>query len=506
MPERRNTSDVPERIERLNRALDRVAAGQPAPVLDDPELRDLVDLATQVRQALPADMPDPGFRADLKSQLLAGNWDAQRRSTVARKHRFPYPAAVGAIAAVFVAAVAVGTLAIWLNNDNVDDAGNVAGAGQTLSANPTQAVALATGTSGVATNIALAATQESRPADTARSQAPTTASGEPSTPAQNATTPSSGNQPTPTFVSATATGAANPTATSDEGPSLAGIPPVDAAHLEPGPVPAADGGGGPPSTAVAVTLDTNLPDLGDSAAVYTLVPPDIDPTTLMDGVAATLGIDGPVVKATDARNNVEYRADGSNGATFVWVPETGGFTFSLPDLDAEIKTPVALTAEVVAEHARAWLRTIGYPAEGLSATPLTEQASDGSWSIQISTADVPLNSYGHPLGVIITVNAAGVITGGTGFWLTLHSEEDAPLLSADDAWEALVEHEGYWTGGGIASEGGEYAVDSLSLGYTLTSVDGTDKLIYQPTLIAEGDFTAPNGDESRLTVYLQATK
>lgn len=518
MPDRRGPYDVPERIERLSRALDRVAAGQPAPVLDDAELQELIDLAGQVREALPADLPDPGFRTELKAHLAAGTWANQRKPIALRpratRAAFPYRTAVGAIAAVLVAAIAVGSLAIWTNTNDPDDARNTAGARQTIDAAPTLAVAFATSTSVDATSVAMSTTAplESSPADTAEPNLTSTTPASDPTPTTQRTSTSGATatvsigQPTTSTSVATATTSIESTPSPTESRQLAGVPPVDAEHLECGPCPAADGGGEAPGTAVAVTLDTSLPDLASSALLYTLTPPDVDPNVLVAGVAEKLGIDGPVVRATDARNNVEYRADGSNGATFVWTPENGSFSFTVSDLGDETPEQPELTAETVVDNTRAWLAGIGYPVDSLTATPLAEEGADGSWSIQIWTADVPYNSFGHPLGVIVTVNAAGQITGGTGFWLTLHSEEDVSILSADEAWEAIAALEGYWTGGGIAAGGGEYAIDTLFLGYTLTRADGEDELIYQPTIIAQGEFTTPNGDATRLTVYLQATK
>jgi hypothetical protein len=257
---------------------------------------------------------------------------------------------------------------------------------------------------------------------------------------------------------------------------------------------------------VAVTLDTPLPDLDDTAPLYTLTPPDVDPVALVEGVAAVLDIDAPVVQEVDATGKVEYSVFGADDSHFVWTPETGGFQFALTESEWDASPAEEVTAELVVANTLTWLATIGYPAENLTAQPLVEEDADGSWRLEIWTDSVPFNSFGHPLGVIVTVNAAGVVTGGSGFWLTLDREENVAILSADDAWQAIADLQGYWTGGGIAAGGGEFTVDRLFLGYTLTRVDGMDELVYQPTIIAQGDFTSPNGGATRLTVYLQASE
>jgi hypothetical protein len=55
--------DDQERIDRLNRAIERLVAGQPVPVLKENELDELLRLADQLRRGLPRDTPDPGFIA-----------------------------------------------------------------------------------------------------------------------------------------------------------------------------------------------------------------------------------------------------------------------------------------------------------------------------------------------------------------------------------------------------------------------------------------------------------
>jgi len=153
------------------------------------------------------------------------------------------------------------------------------------------------------------------------------------------------------------------------------------------------------------------------------------------------------------------------------------------------------------------LNSIGYPAASLDAPPMATLAADGqSWSVELWTEAVPYNSFGHPLGVRVTLNPTGQVTGGTGFWLVVQDQEDVALVSADVAWSEVAARQGYWTGGGIASSGGTFDVDTMFLGYTLTREDDGSDLIYQPTVIIQGEFTTPSGDSARITVYLRASQ
>src|SRR4051812_29934468 len=109
-----------DRTERLNSAIDRMLAGGPTPVLNDPELYDLLRLAIRLRDELPDDLPDPDFRLGLKQQLTATGPVAVPRTRAASVARFPWAAAISAIAAVMLAAVSVGTLGIWMGGDSND--------------------------------------------------------------------------------------------------------------------------------------------------------------------------------------------------------------------------------------------------------------------------------------------------------------------------------------------------------------------------------------------------
>lgn len=517
MPERRAARDVPERIERLSRALDRIAAGQPAPVLDDPELQRLVQLATRLQAHLPRDLPDPGFREDLKDQLAAGNVRRLRRHApprvAARRAAFPYPAAIAAIAAVLVAAVTVGSLAILTSTHDSGDALDAVGAGQTFAVSPTAPPVTSSGTSVPATTVAMATTQQPgpSPAESPSADPTTTAADQRTRTAQPTRT--AGQPPTPTPRSATATliaatatpgTAVSPSATTE--PQLAGVPPVDAAHLECGPCPAADGGGEPPNANVSVALEAPLPDLADTAPVYTLVPPEIDPRQLVEAVAAALHIDGAIVTGIDARGKLEYSVIDPSGASFFWVPGTGTFQFSLPASSAATPAASDLTPDRIVANALAWLATIGYPTDDLTAQPRIIEDGEGNWRLELWNTALPYNSFGHPIGVVVTLSADGQVVEGSGFWLSVASEEQVAILSAAEAWQAIAAGQGYWTGGGIAAGGGEFAVDTFFLGYTLTRVPGVDRLVYQPTIIAQGDFTALAGAATRLTVYLQAAR
>ena len=275
--------------ERLNAAIDRMLAGGPSSVANDPELRALLQLAARLRDELPPDLPDPAFRSGLKQQLTASRPVVVPRTRAALPARFPWVAAVSAIAAVMLAAVSVGTLGIWLG----DDAGNPTRVTELadVSADQLTATTLGIATMTAESNpaITLDATSPDGPSNTTASQptgvTPPATEPTPATEPPSETTPATA-APTTRTVEVTSTSEAT------ESPSLAAVPPVDDQHVEQGPQPASDGGSGPPASDVSYLLATELPDLDDDAEVYRLVPPSVDPETFVTTMAEMMGMQG----------------------------------------------------------------------------------------------------------------------------------------------------------------------------------------------------------------------
>ena len=391
MPEQR----LPARVERLDRAIERVVRGGPPPRLGDPDLDDLLQLASRLTAELPRDLPDPAFRARLGADLARGG-HIRPRSIATAPTRFPYFVAASAIAAVLVAAIAVGSLAIWSHRD---DEGNLA--------KRTESVALATsaaltptitsagfGPSNVTPSASLTtmlatvppnATQPPPVPSTARTVVPTAA-----------TAVSTAATATPTSARPTSTPASDRTATA----SLAVVDPpqVDRSSIEMGPQPATDGGGGEPGSNLTVDVNTTVPDLGDTAMVYYLATPAEDLTALTTRVAHSLGIDGDVAESQSANGrHLELHIDNANGH-FALTPDTGAFTFATTGAGAG--EDAGVTADTATQKALDWLTAVGYPVDQLG-QPVARAPSDssGEWYVQIGTDSVPGITLGHSAGV-----------------------------------------------------------------------------------------------------------
>lgn len=486
MPDRRNDarqgSPDAARTERLNRAIDRMLAGHGQADLNDPELDGLLGLAARLHRELPADLPDPGFRADLKELLTHPQPTPIRRQRGGRAQaRFPYVAAAGAIAAVLVAAIAVGALGLWIDDDPTPASTQVAGAANTSSAS------LATAT------IALTATTVS---DIVRLSATTSE-------VSTDTTPAAATEPATTPIGTRATTATTTvsTAVPTTDRALAVLPPVDSKSVQTGPVPLASGGSGgpPPEGQVSFVLAVPMPDLGETALAYRLEPPVMDAETVVSQVAQRIGIDSEVLVTDLGRGREVYHAD-SDAGTFYWYPENGAFQYSRSD----ISPPSDVTPDEVVNGAREWLIQIGYPIGQLADEARAEPFDDMQWIVAFSIDAMPETGIGHPMGVTMLVDTEGHVVDATGYWLVPTASHDVPLISAEDAWSAMMSGQGYWRDGGMAQEGGELRVDRVGISYVLTSNDDGD-LILQPVVQCDGEFTtADGGGTGRVSVFVQA--
>lgn len=511
------------------------------------ETTDLVLLAARLSQDLPDDLPDPGFRAALRAQLL-GEPATGAASVVsdepfaplpaatltlptsaapaatrqaAPRRRFPYFGAVTALAVVMVAAASVGTLAIWMNGDDNDDPpaiGNTGGVTPTLS--------IATEPGGAAddaateANAGAVATSDSSTQPTEEPQpTPDGEEGE-GGPSEGSQAPTADNEPTPegagvTPPAVTATVAPASTATlistTPTVPStqptvvlLANVPPVDAAHMEQGPVPASDGSGPtPPREETNVELATTLPTPGASAPLYRLAPPSVDPELLVQEVASALGITGSVTEVQGVTGDQEWAASDDSGAHFQWDPDSGAFSFvAATDADAPTGNMDQSAALAAAER---WLVEIGYPVDAMSLSAEPLELDPTLWVVNLSVDTVPHPGIGHPIGVMAHIDLSGRVVSASGYWLTLTTQEDAPLMTAQDAWATITDCKGIWTGGGVVGSGGDFRVDAIDVSYLLTTL-GDGALVLQPVYRATGDFMTNDGSMSRISVFVQAVR
>jgi hypothetical protein len=470
-PEHADGADRSERTERLNQAIDRIVSGQTASIGDDPELQSLLQLAGRLHAELPRDLPDPAFRAGLKSQLTQPLPIAPRRRAL-QPGRFPYLTAVGAIAAVFVAAISVGSLGIWLGGDSDDrpqSDGATSVTGQLLQPRTSAATTTAFDSGSLNQSDTSTATVLRQPA---------------------AVTLTSTTLPRST-PSAAATGTNRPAY------GGASIPPLNATTIDTGLGTMADGSGTSPSDDVTYLLDIELPDLGTTAPVYWFSP--LDATALVKSLVESLDMSGDVV-TSETVGKRSYHIEDASGRTLHCTAESGAFIFSAPGGTASGN----IDDEAAVEAARDWLGLIGYPVERLSPKAEAAPLGDGQWVVELVIDALPQPGLGHPIGINLTVDGDGTVTGASGYWLVTTDAEQATLISVDEAWQALTRGEGYWRDGGMSSDGGQFLVDQVRISWMLT-INPTDDLILQPVVEWSGEFTTADGLASgRVSVFVQA--
>jgi len=511
----------PERTQLLNRAIDRAMVGGPTPILDDFDLQELLELATRLRDEMPRELPDPAFRDDLKRQLTRDRIEAMStpllhigqtrevpmRSVATRsrsRSRIPSFAALSVIAAVLVAAFSIGVVGVLLNRDDSPPDSDVAI--QTTTVRETM-TAVVGGASTVGSEAPTGAARETvalvtqpvgqteppaGPAETAQALDPTV---NPITPTLTEPSPNDNPATTATLPSTVA-----PQETTVR--ALAGLPAVEVDTVEQGPTAFAEGGSDGPddSGSVEFILNTDMPDVADSAPVYRLSPPDIDPTELVADIGVRLGIVGNV-RVEQYADYRDFHVDAEDGRSFHWIPETGSFQYF--SLDNSVEGD--LTADAAALAVRDWLAETGYPVERLAVSESASLVQEGQWQVELALAEMPELGVGHPLGVRAFVNDDGVVLSATGYWLVPESEEQATLRTAEECWGDMQTGAGYWSDGGMTQDGGEMSVVSLAVSYILTRDESG--LVLQPVIQADGDFVTGDGlSESRISVFIQAAR
>jgi hypothetical protein len=490
-----------DRTERLISAIDRMMTGGPTPVLNDPELHDLLLLAARLRDELPEDLPDPAFRFDLKRQLTATGpvLVATPRPRTPSQPRFPWVTAVSALAAVMLAAISVGSLGIWLNDDGDGSSGTTELARFQATQHTASMLGFATMTAAAVPGGSGSATEPTTVVEPTSAQ-PGDAGEEPDDPepSEAETVPPNGAAVTRTSP-ATQTTLATTTAESTPGTTLASVPPVDAQHVEQGPRAAADGSSGPAGD-VDYVLETSLPDLGATAEVYRLIPPKDDPEAFVETVASALDFEGEITSDVPMGRTVYHIFD--DAGSFHWTPETGAFTVSV----TEEGTGEPLSADELTTTAIDWLESINYPVEHLADDVQAEKLDDVTWLLSARYAAMPDVGLGHQLGVTVFISSDGAIMEASGYWLDLKQVDAATLHSADAIWQAISSGQGYWTGGGIVEDGGEFRADAMMITYILT-VDPSGDLVLQPVAKTDGEFVSADGGASaRISCFVQAAR
>lgn len=444
-------SDAERQTDRLNRAIDRLTTHQLAPIFDEPELDELVELAGRLDQELPGDLPDPEFRESLREQLA----DPRPRLVPGQQtyvsRRSPLVAATGAIAAVLVVAVAVGVVStgVFGSSDTSDDrlAGyQMAGAGTIVNA-----VATATATAG---SMAVVTTRESEDS-----------------------TPVSTPMPSPPVS----------------------VPPIDAEHLEFGALSTAEIGRSDQTSNITYTLASDgMADAPSSAPVYRFSVPEVDGMDLLAKVARSLKLDSEISIRT-ARGKTIFSLTSNSGTTFVWMPTSGAFACELSG-EARVEGD---GDEMVASTYH-WLTASGFPVRDPAASTAVVNPEGSGWRIDYPVETAPAVAVGHPLTVSVLVDKDGVIQTVSGYWLQLETTQDIGLLSAEEAWRAVTQGQGYWTNQSPLGSSGQFEVETFSMSYVLT-IDDRQDVVLQPVYRATGTFRDYSGHVIEgVSVVLQA--
>lgn len=476
----------PRQAESLDRAIDRIVAGDTPAATGDAQLDRLVSLAARLHHDLPRDLPDPAFRSRLKDDLT-GRQSAmptrERRSAQFRRHLTVY----GSVAAVFVVVLIAGAIAFWPDSNGPTENPSTAKLVQTTSIAATAVLPLATAPIAGANDTRVA---EPTPAVATTFQAPTegavsTEGVSPPPAATNPVAPSVTTQPTQPPAQGTAT------------VLLASLPAVDPATIEHGPVPAAEGGGSGPSTGVTYLMDAGTTALATAATVYYLAPPAEDPVTFCSDLARQTGVSTDDVHATDIAGQTEVFAGEPGHGTLYWRPDAGVFQYS----NAAAGNGQEIQAAAVGDRALDWLGSIGYPVGALG-EPDVDDLGD-QWLVEIPYARLPVPGIGHPLGVTLILGRDGVVAEARGFWLSVNAQEPVSLVSIADAWSVVTRGGGYWRDGGMSAEGGEFRADAVRLSSVLTKA--ADDLVLQPVIEFSGTFMTRGGTPAQISVFVAAT-
>lgn len=443
--------DAERQTERLNRAIDRLTSHQLAPIFDEPELDELVELAGRLHRELPEGLPDPAFRESLREQLADPRPRLVPPNQQPASRRSPLIVATGAIAAMLVVAVAVGVVssATFGGSNTSDD-----GLADYQMADPGTLVGV------VATATVTAGSMAAIPT---REQATST--------------------PTP---SATRTLAVN-------------VPPIDAEHLELGAMATAEVGRPDQTSDITYTLASDgMADTPSSAPVYRFSVPEVDGMDLLSQVADALKLDSEITIRT-ARGKTIFSLKSNNGTSFVWMPASGAFACTLSG-EARMEGD---QDEMVASTYR-WLTASGFPVRDPSASAAVVTAEGSSLRVDFPVETTPAVGLGHPLTVSVLIDENGVIQTVSGYWLQLEETQDIGLLSAEEAWRAVSEGQGYWMSQSPLGSSGHFEVETFTMSYVLT-VDDRDELVLQPVYRASGKFRDQSGNVfDSVSVVVQA--
>lgn len=492
--------------DQLSRKIERLIAGQPAPILDNPDTEDLAELAAMLQRYLAKDLPDPDFRAQLKADLINPHPRLVNFPRRSRPRRYPISAFAGALAFAMIAAMATGWMVFGPDNGSLNlAASQSASLASTATATPRPAAFAMIPTATAHGAIATSNSDDSAEVETAPSGAVGVLAEEtPDVNAQDSAEFAADDPEEPTQSAPAIT----PTPTSRSGmtqvssataPSM-DLPPIDRAHVELGALATATGAPAQNIAGVTYTLDQDLPELEGAASAYRFSTPHVQPDLIVDRVAEFLGLDEADVETLENRGRTVYSlVSPDSGAKFTFTPTTGAFSCTVPE-SFEVADIEDLDAWAID-----WLQRFGYPVDDDARTILqTLDSGERQIHVPIDDEALPESVVGHPMTISLVLDPTGRVIKVSGYWLEKIQQSELTLLTTEQAWDAISHGGGYWPDGNAPTKPGEFRVNALGLTYMLT-VDDDNQLVLQPVISASGVFHPTDGSEAApSTVYLQA--
>lgn len=479
-----------ERAEQLNRKIDRLVSGEPSPLLDA-DTEELAEIARLLNERLPKDLPDPGFRAQLKQDLINPQPRLVKFPPRRRSRRYPVPVVASALALVMVATATVGWMVFSSTGTTVEDVASADPPSTTLTAAGSSAgIALATHTA--AERLRASAEVSVRPTTTPEDSGSLDVA-EP--------TPSSAPLSTATPVVA-ASPRITPTPTGQPTRELtdAKLPPVDREHIELGALATAEPQTSSAFENVSFEIDGMLPRLDSQAPAYHFATPYVDPRVILRGIAEFLGIDEePRIDDIGGRQVYTLSSESSD-VSFTWHPSSGAFNCFLQE------GTVPAGTEDLSQAAVDWLRDFGFPVNLERVKPVIQTMDDGTRIVHVPLGELPEPAVGHPLSVSLVMDEHGRITQVSGYWLQITRTVNVPLVSAEDVWRGLVAGHGYWPDRPAEDQPGRFVVDEFSVSYVLTLDDEQSRLVLQPVIKVNGVFHPATGEPRQTAIYLQAAQ
>ncbi len=467
--------------DRLSRKIDRLQTGQPSSVHDG-DTEELADLARLLMEQLDKTRPDPGFREQLKRDLIDPSPRLVNFKPRPGPRRYPVPALFGALTVVLVASAVTGWMVFADHSGNAESAVNRVA--RFAAASPTAASA-----TGAIFSTSSVATLDATPLQTL-----------PSAAIEGADGPEA--QPVPTDDLDAQLDSAPPPSPNIQ-KAVVELPPVDALHVELGALATVVS---PPNTIspdieFSSSVDPAAIDLQHSGVAYTFSTPYVEPDFILRGVEQFLGIEAQIDQR-ERGGKIIYSLSSSEGSiSFTWSPASGAFSCTLPD-------PYS-TADIedLSQAAVQWLQEFGFPVGNSGVSPVIQTMENGQRFVHVPLGDrqLPNPAVGHPMSITLVVDPEGRIVSVSGYWLEVTDQEDVELVTAEKAWQQVQAGQGYWPEGSAPRKAGEFVAEHFEVSYMLTSSEGAKKgLTLQPVIAVSGNFYPTDGSDSySTTVYVK---